>query len=72
MSTLVSTDSSRMPRSSQMPELPQPVPTSTTERAPIEAVKKRRAAPPEALTGGDSARWPASRAEVRGASSTAY
>ena len=44
-STVVSTPSARMPRSSQRPETPVPVPTSTTARASSTEARKRRAAP---------------------------
>jgi hypothetical protein len=40
-----------MPRSSQMPETPQPEPISTTVRALIVAARKRSAAPPAAPIG---------------------
>jgi hypothetical protein len=40
-----------MPRSSQMPDEPQPVPISTTVRAPIAAARKRSTAPATGLIG---------------------
>jgi hypothetical protein len=40
-----------MPRSSQMPDEPQPVPISTAVRAPIAAARKRRTAPLAGVTG---------------------
>ena len=45
MSTVVSTPSARMPRSSQRPETPVPVPISTTARASRTEARKRSAAP---------------------------
>ena len=38
-----------------MPEVPQPVPISTTARAPMAAAMKRRAAPVAGLTGARAA-----------------
>ena len=40
-----------MPRSSQMPELPHPVPISTTDRAPIAVARKSSTAPASGSTG---------------------
>jgi hypothetical protein len=51
MSTLVSTASRRMPRSSQTPDVPQPVPISTTALAPRAAAMNRKVAPTTGLTG---------------------
>ena len=41
-----------MPRSSQTPEVPQPVPISTTDLADSAAATNRSAAPVAGLTGG--------------------
>ena len=56
-----------------MPELPQPVPISTTERAAMAAAKNRRAAPVAGATGSVPPRSTAlARAVSSGSSSTAY
>ena len=54
MSTVVSTPSLRMPRSSQTPETPVPVPISTTERASRTDARNRSAAPPPEPIGDDA------------------
>jgi hypothetical protein len=61
-----------MPRSSQIPELPQPVPISTTARAPIAVARKRSAAPVSGATGAVPPRSAAfARAVSSGSSSIA-
>jgi hypothetical protein len=40
-----------MPRSSQIPDVPHPVPISTTARAPMAAAMNRSAAPVAGVTG---------------------
>ena len=73
VSTLVSTPPGRMPRSSQMPELPQPVPISTTALAAIAVAKNRNAAPVAGVTGlVPPISSAAMRAVSSGSSSTAY
>jgi hypothetical protein len=62
-----------MPRNSQMPELPQPVPISTTARAAIALAKNLSAAPVAGVTGSVPPRSVAlARAVSSGSSSTAY
>jgi len=65
-SIVVSTPSERMPRSSQSPLTPVPVPISTTERAPPAAASKRSVAPAAGATGAR----PTSAASPRAARST--
>src|SRR6204780_4438087 len=66
VSTLVSVEPGRIPRSSQMPELPQPVPISTAVLAPTAQARKRSAAPTSGSTGSVP---PRSAAFARAASS---
>ena len=54
MSTVVSTPSPRIPRSSHSPDTPVPVPTSTTARASSTEARKRSAAPPPGPIGVDA------------------
>jgi hypothetical protein len=62
-----------MPRSSQMPEEPQPVPISTTVRASTAAARNRRAAPLAGRTGSLPPRSSAlARASSSGSSSGRY
>src|SRR5436190_14705387 len=62
-----------MPRSSQMPELPQPVPISTTVLAPTVQARKRRVAPTAGRTGSVPPRSAAlARATSSGSSSGRY
>src|SRR2546421_536634 len=48
-----------MPRSSQIPDVPHPVPISTTARAPIAAAMNRSAAPVPGVCGDGKTRRPA-------------
>ena len=62
-----------MPRSSQMPEVPQPVPISTTERALMAAARKRSTVPVSGVTGTEPpTRSAFARACSSGSSSTTY
>src|SRR6476661_21464 len=62
-----------MPRSSQMPELPQPVPISTVVFAPTAQARKRKVAPTAGRTGSVPPRSAAlARAASRGSSSGRY
>src|SRR5882724_7881668 len=73
VSTLVSVEPGRMPRSSQMPELPQPVPISTAVLAPAAQARKRSAAPTAGDTGSVPPRSAAlARAASSGSSSGRY
>jgi hypothetical protein len=59
-----------MPRSSQMPEEPHPVPISTTVRAPIAAARNCSAAPPAGLIGSLPPRFSALARAASSASSS--
>src|SRR6266702_5859295 len=73
MSTLVSVAAGRMPRSSQIPELPQPVPISTVVFAPTAQARKRKVAPTAGRTGSVPPRSAAlARAASSGSSSGRY
>src|SRR6476660_6778193 len=62
-----------MPRSSQMPELPQPVPISTVVFAPTAQARKRKVAPTAGSTGSVPPRSAAlARAASSGSSSGRY
>ena len=72
VSTLVSVEPGRIPRSSQMPELPQPVPISTAVLAPTQQARKRSVAPTPGSTGSVPPRSAAfARAASSGSSSAA-
>src|SRR3954447_11038064 len=67
VSTVVRTPSGRMPRSSQSPETPVPVPISTTARASIMDARNRNTAPPPLPIGATPtslAQGPGSREDV--------
>ena len=72
LSTVVSTPSGRMPRSSHSPDTPAPVPTSTTARAATVAARKRSAAPPPVPIGTQPSSRPRRRAAWSTASSARY
>jgi hypothetical protein len=58
-----------MPRSSQTPDTPVPVPISTTARASVTAARKRSVAPPPEPIGATPTSWARLRALTRTSSS---